>query len=168
MTSELCPATGLPIGLPVQQVAQPKYPAHCTLPGRFVTLVPLVADKHANGLYAETHGSESGAYWQYMGDGPYPDFESFEASMRGKAASTDPLFFVVMCNSSHQPLGYLTLMRIDVANRVVEVTDCSESVVYQSAFSGCHIQRTSPGCDDLSCRRDADSIHQIFRFSFTS
>lgn len=139
MTSEPFPATGLPIGLPVQHVSQPPRPAHTTLPGRFVTLVPLNADKHAKGLYAETHGDDaSGAYWQYLGDGPYADFVSFEYSLRVKAASTDPLFFAVMCNTAKQPLGYLTLMRIDVANRVVEVTDCSE--IYVFACHHCSLQ----------------------------
>ena len=59
--------------------------------------------------------------WTYLFDGPYGSLDEFRASLEAKARSADPLFFAVIDNSSGRALGYQTLMRIDAANRVIEV-----------------------------------------------
>ena len=49
------------------------------------------------------------------------DLDEFRANIEAKARSTDPLFFAVIDNASGRAVGYQTFMRIDAANRVIEV-----------------------------------------------
>ena len=93
-----------------------------TLAGRWVTLAPLDARKHAVSLYDGSNGApDRERVWTYLGDGPYANLQDFRASIETKARSEDPLFFAVIDNASGRALGYQTLMRFDAANRVVEV-----------------------------------------------
>jgi len=111
----------LPIG-PLVNAHPADRPERVTLKGRWITLVPLDAAAHAEALYEGSNGDAAReAVWTYLFDGPYTSLDEFRANLEAKARSTDPLFFVVIDNSSGRALGYQTLMRIDAANRVVEV-----------------------------------------------
>lgn len=94
-----------------------KRPERVTLPGRFVTLVPL-AMEHSEAMFPAT--ADPGL-WRYLFDGPYADRESFDTHWRRKAASEDPLFFSILDTAAGQPLGHASLMRIEPAHRVIEV-----------------------------------------------
>ena len=108
------------VGAPVD--ARPaRRPERVTLAGRIVTLVPLDPDRHADALFAAANGGERDRVWTYLADGPYDDAGAFKASLAAKAKSEDPLFFAVVDNASGAAVGYQTLMRIDVVNRVIEV-----------------------------------------------
>jgi RimJ/RimL family protein N-acetyltransferase len=109
-----------PIGPPVDQ-RPAKRPERTTLAGRHVTLVPLDADRHADALFPLANGGERDRVWTYLADGLYVDPQAFKASIAAKAKSEDPLFFAVIDNASGGPVGYQTLMRIDAANRVIEI-----------------------------------------------
>ena len=123
------PDSGLPVGIALAP-AQAKRPSRVTLEGRFARLEPLDAAKHGRDLFDATHGADREAIWAYIGDGPFPDFESFRVSLEAKAKSEDPLFFAIIDKASGKATGYSTLMRIDVPNRVIEVGN----IVYGSAM----------------------------------
>jgi RimJ/RimL family protein N-acetyltransferase len=123
----------LPIGPLVESSAAPR-PERRTLEGRFVTLAPLDADRHGDDLYEGAGGDDHADLWTYMGDGPWSDREAFAASLESKAKSEDPLFFAILGRVTGRALGYQTLMRIDVPNRVVEVGN----ILY-----GVNMQRTA-------------------------
>ena len=109
-----------PIGAPVD--AHPaKRPERVTLKGRWVTLAPLDAEKHAEALYAGSHGEGRESVWTYLPYGPFTTLERFAADLESKARSADPQFFAVLDNASGRAVGYLSLMRIDPANRAIEV-----------------------------------------------
>ena len=79
-------------------------------------------DKHAGALYEGSNGDPAReAVWTYLFDGPYRSLEEFRAAIELKARSDDPLFFAVVDNATGRAVGYQTLMRIDAANRVIEV-----------------------------------------------
>ncbi|MHB2165398.1 GNAT family N-acetyltransferase [Alsobacter sp. R-9] len=118
--SETSVRATLPVGEPVE-TGPAQRPSRTVLRGRLVHLVPLDPAAHAQALFAETHGADEDRIWCYMGDGPFPDLFSFRASLEAKAASVDPLFFAILDAETARPLGYQTLMRIDAANRVIEV-----------------------------------------------
>lgn len=107
-----------PIGLAVD-MAPAERPERVVLEGRTVTLVPLDAMAHGDDLFAAVVGHDS--LWTYMSDGPFASREAFQASLGAKAQSQDPLFFAILDKQSARAVGYLTLMRIDLNNRVVEV-----------------------------------------------
>jgi RimJ/RimL family protein N-acetyltransferase len=109
-----------PIGPPVD-VRPAKRPERVTLTGRHVALVPLDADAHADALFPLANGGDRDRVWTYLADGPYADAAAFKASIAAKAKSEDPLFFAVIDKASGAPVGYQTLMRIDAANRAIEI-----------------------------------------------
>jgi RimJ/RimL family protein N-acetyltransferase/GNAT superfamily N-acetyltransferase len=98
-----------------------------------------------------------------MGDGPFADEAAFRDSLAAKARSEDPLFFAIIDQASGRAVGYITLMRIDLANRVIEVGN----VLFSPAM-----QRT-PGAteamyllsrhvfDDLGYRRFEWKCHSL-------
>ena len=94
-------------------------PQRVTLEGRYVTLAPLNAAAHAADLWKQVRGAEHDSLWQYLFDGPYPDFASFEAAIARKSSTGDPLFFSILREG--QAEGYASYMRIEPAHRVVEV-----------------------------------------------
>jgi RimJ/RimL family protein N-acetyltransferase len=113
--------TTYPIG-PLVDAHPAKRPERITLQGRWITLAPLAAEKHAEALYEGSNGDAAReSVWNYLFDGPYRSLDDFRSNIELKARSADPLFFAVVDNSSGRAVGYQTLMRIDAANRVIEV-----------------------------------------------
>ena len=123
------PDSGLPVGIVVVP-SEARRPSRSILEGRFARLEPLDARRHGRALYEATHGPDRETIWAYMGDGPYADFEAFQAALITKEASTDPLYFSIIDRADGQAKGYATLMRVDVPNRVIEVGN----IVYGSAM----------------------------------
>ena len=82
---------------------------------------PLDPDQHVAALWEETHGPGAAARWQYLFDEPFVDQKSFRDFIAGKAVSDDPLFFAVVDQSTGRAVGFETLMRMDPANRCIEV-----------------------------------------------
>ena len=150
-------------------------PQRVTLKGRHVTLAPLDAS-HADALYEGSHGAGE-AVWTYLYEQPFADRAAFAMHIAAKAVSKDPFFFAIIDNASGSPVGHETLMRIDPANRVIEVGN----ILYTPA-----LQRT-PGAteaqyllakyifDELGYRRyewkcndlNAPSRRAALRFGFT-
>jgi RimJ/RimL family protein N-acetyltransferase len=115
------PATDRPVGPPVDPHPA-KRPERVTLKGRWITLAPLDPETHAKDLFEGANGDATrDAVWDYLFDQPGRGFEEFRADLEAKARSTDPLFFAILDNATGRALGYQTLMRIDLANRVIEV-----------------------------------------------
>jgi RimJ/RimL family protein N-acetyltransferase len=110
--------TDLPLG-PIVDATPALKPERVQLVGRHITLAPL-APAHAAELYGPAHGAEREPLWAYMGDGPYADETAFGAAIAAKAASLDPLYFAAL-DKRGRPDGYLSLMRIEPANRVIEI-----------------------------------------------
>jgi RimJ/RimL family protein N-acetyltransferase len=96
-------------------------PVRITLEGRYVLLQPLDPATHAEALWHGLNGPSNDDLWLYMPDGPFTDRAAFDAHVEAKAISEDPLFFAIVERESGLPGGRATLMRIDPANRVIEV-----------------------------------------------
>jgi len=56
-----------------------------------------------------------------MPDGPYADRAAFEASLKAKAASEDPLFYAILDAQSARALGHASYLRMEPKHRVIEV-----------------------------------------------
>jgi len=96
-------------------------PERVILDGHFVRLEPLDPAAHAEALYEGSHGPEREDLYRYLFPEPSPDLESFRARMEESAASQDRLFFAVVDAATGRALGHATYLRIDPANRVIEV-----------------------------------------------
>ena len=91
------------------------------LQGRYVTLEPMDAARHADALFeaAEGEGSDP-LLWRYLPYGPFGDLESFRSLIEKNSASDDPLYFTVVPEGG-TPAGQATFMRMDPANGVIEI-----------------------------------------------
>jgi RimJ/RimL family protein N-acetyltransferase len=124
------PATQ-PIG-PLVDSHPARGPERATLEGRWITLTPLNADKHAQALYEGSNGDAAReSVWTYLFDGPCHSLDEFRANIEAKARSDDPLFFAVVDNATGRAVGYQTLMRVDAPNRVIEVGNVMYSPAMQ-------------------------------------
>jgi RimJ/RimL family protein N-acetyltransferase len=92
--------------------------------GQYVTVVALEA-QHAQDMYSLVEGTQNTSLFAYLFDEPPTSAASFEENLAGKASSTNPWFYSIILNgtpeSSSRPVGYASLMRMDLPNRVIEV-----------------------------------------------
>ncbi len=152
-------------------------PPRMALPGRTVSLVPLDPDVHAVGLFEATQGPGADPHmWDYLGYGPFADLADFTGSLHAFAASDDPLWFTFVDTASGEPLGAGGYLRIDPANRVIEIghllfgsgmqrsTTATETIylLIRNAFA-LGYRRVEWKCNDLNER----SKRAALRFGFT-
>jgi RimJ/RimL family protein N-acetyltransferase len=92
-----------------------------TLQGRYVTLEPLDAARHADALFnaAEGDGADP-LMWRYLGYGPFGDAESFRAWTQANSESCDPLFHAIVPHGEAAS-GQTSFLRIDPANGAIEI-----------------------------------------------
>lgn len=95
-------------------------PAHTVTHGRHVELIPTQAE-HADELYEVIGGNHRAHLFDYMPYGPFNDKASLRERLADFASSTDPIFWTIRHLASGQLLGWLSLLRIDTTNRVVEI-----------------------------------------------
>jgi RimJ/RimL family protein N-acetyltransferase len=163
-----------PIGPPVDSSPARK-PERRAFEGRSVRLEPLSV-AHARDLYAATHGPDADEVWRYLFSGPYADFASFEAYVAAGAQSTDDVRYAIIDRTSDKAVGSASLMRIDPANRVIEVggitygkslqrTTAATEAIYLLAkyvFDDLGYRRFEWKCNDLN----APSRRAALRFGF--
>jgi len=132
--SEPHPQTGQPVGLPVDPTPAPR-PGPVTLKGRYGRLEKLTP-AHAADLWAAFAGHDQ--VWTYIStDGPFATAAEFVPFLEKRAAADDPYAYAII-DPSDRAIGYLTLLRIEPAMRVIEVGH----VLYSPA-----LQRTPLGTE---------------------
>jgi len=116
--SEPHPLTGQPIGLPVADPKPAPRPGPVILKGRYGRLEKLRAD-HWSDLWAVFGGHDQ--IWTYIStDGPFSSAAKFSAFIAMRAAAEDPYAYAII-DAQDRAVGYLTLLRINLTNRVIEV-----------------------------------------------
>lgn len=101
---------------------QPKpRPARSITHGRYVDLVPLNMDEHAQALFEASSVADAGTRFTWLPEVPPTTLDEFRVWMEKSVASEDPLFFAVIDKASGKVAGRQTLMRIDADNGVVEI-----------------------------------------------
>ncbi|MGB1238657.1 MAG: GNAT family N-acetyltransferase [Pseudomonadales bacterium] len=99
-----------------------KLPERVGLAGELVTLEPLDPVLHAQELYEQGHSCERGlAIWDYLAYGPWPDLESYRATLVNQAASFDPIFYAIRLHSSGKVCGQISIMDINGQNGSAEI-----------------------------------------------
>jgi RimJ/RimL family protein N-acetyltransferase len=134
LSDHIHPQTGQPIGARVDTTPA-KPPGPVTLQGRYGRLEKLAAH-HATSLWTAFAGHDD--VWTYIStDGPFANATEFGAFIAKRAAADDPYAYAIIDGSGHA-VGYLTLMQIRPAMRVIEVGH----VLYSPA-----LQRTPLGTE---------------------
>lgn len=96
-------------------------PDHSPLVGRFVTLEPMNAARHAAALFRASHGTGTDPHlWDYLFAGPWDDEASFRDSIALNSASSDALYYSVVPTGG-EAAGQVSYMRIDPRNGVIEI-----------------------------------------------
>jgi RimJ/RimL family protein N-acetyltransferase len=166
-----------PIG-PLVDAHPAKRPERVALEGRWITLAPLDAEKHAEALYEGSNGDVARErVWTYLPYGPYRSLGEFVADIELKARSADPLFFAAVDNASGRAVAHLSLMRTNPTNRAIEVGHIMYTQAIQRTagatetqylfaryvFDGLGNRRYEWKCDALN----APSRRAAERFGFT-
>ena len=89
---DICAMTTRPLSRPIGPPVN-AHQAKRTLEGRWISLAPLDAEKHAEALYEGSNGdAEREAVWAYLFNGPFASLADFAADIELKARSVDPHF----------------------------------------------------------------------------
>ena len=151
----------MPQEVPTHQALQP---VRTILEGRTCRLRPLDPARDTDGLYALSHGASKEQQWAYLSTGPYPDKASFAEHVQKIAGGTgDPIFWAV-ADRNDRATGWLSLMRIERANRVVEVGSIlytpalqrtvaateAQYLIAQHVFEALGYRRLEWKCNDLN------------------
>ena len=97
-------------------------PPRTTLAGRWVTLEPQDAARHAEELYAAGHEGEQAMHiWDYLGYGPWPDIEAYRANLRQQSANFEVIFFAIRDHASGKACGQAAFLEIDPACGAIEI-----------------------------------------------
>jgi RimJ/RimL family protein N-acetyltransferase len=171
---------GVPLGEMVGSHGAAK-PIPVTLEGRSVTLAPISAS-HVPSLYQTICVDSPDAVFAYMFAGPFDSEEPFRKHVEAMVVSEDPLFFTVIPKEplpglpAGMPAGYLSLMRVDVKNRAVEIGHITLSQALQRTTAATEaLYLAMKHCmEDLGYRRlewkchslNAKSIKAAGRFGF--
>ena len=110
---------GQPVGLPILDALPRPFPERRRLTGRFGALEALRED-HADALFEAFSENADHANWTYLPEEPWASVEQARASCRAKAASRDPLFWVIL-DAEGRAVGHLSLLRITPEVGSVEV-----------------------------------------------
>lgn len=94
-------------------------PCPVVLPGRYVALEPLNAERHAADLWSAVAGHDE--LWDYLADGPYAKEGDLRRALEEKQAGAGAVFLAIIPRSSGKAAGYASYMRMDPGNGVIEV-----------------------------------------------
>ncbi len=98
-------------------------PERKTMEGRYVRLEPLDAARHGDGLFEASSISDADGRFAWLPEYPPQSRAAFQPWLEKAEASEDPLFFAVIDKASGKVAGRQTLMRIDAANGVIEISN---------------------------------------------
>lgn len=114
-------ASGLPIGPEVVHTTPAPRPQRIALEGRYCRLEPFDVARHADDLYRASTPADAAGRFLYLAETPPRSIDDLRSWIADKARSEDPLYFAVIDKASGRVVGRQTLMRIDPANRVIEI-----------------------------------------------
>jgi RimJ/RimL family protein N-acetyltransferase len=96
-------------------------PPRRPLEGRYCTLEPLDAARHADDLYAAYAQAPDGRDWTYLFVERPGELAATRAHVERAAQTADPMHFAVIDGQSGRAVGTLALMRVDPTHGAIEV-----------------------------------------------
>ena len=98
-----------------------KLPAIDFLEGRYARIEALSVEKHAEDLLAVYGPDTPREMWTYLFQEPVADREELVSLLNQMLARQDRFFYAILDRETGKALGTFSLMRIDQANRTIEV-----------------------------------------------
>lgn len=97
-------------------------PSRIPLKGTYVSLEPQNAETHAEELFEAGHSTEQALrIWDYLTYGPWPDLDSYKATLRAQSASFDPVFYTIRSVETGRACGQLSFLDINAQTGVIEI-----------------------------------------------
>ncbi len=166
-----------PVGPPVAGWTPRVAPPRTAMVGRLCRVEPLVADVHAEDLFAANSLDREGRSWTYLSVGPFADIQSYRAWLEQGQRTSDPMMHAIINQATRKAVGVASFMRIDRANGVIEVGGLNYSPLLQRtpaateamflmmarAFEELGYRRYEWKCDSLN----VPSRHSAIRLGFT-
>ena len=94
-------------------------PVRVSLSGRYVTLEPLDAERHAAALWQAVKGHDE--LWTWLFDGPYASEADLRQAIEAKQAAAGFVFLAIVPVATGQAAGWASFMRMEAAHGVIEV-----------------------------------------------
>lgn len=145
-----------PIGNPVDRRAKDWFGVRHALVGRSVCVAPIDRGVHGADLWNSFASSDrDGRLWTYMGYGPFASREEFDAWLKAREASADPLFYAIVSKTSGQAAGMASFMRMNPQDGVVEIGNIWFSPALQRtrAATEALFLMMRYAMEELGCRR---------------
>lgn len=112
---------GQPVGYPCPDWKPPAPPSRTTHAGRYCRLEPLEVERHGAQLYAAFALDSEGRDWTYLPYGPFASEDEFLEWVRRSSASSDPIFFAIVEQTTGKAAGIASYLRITPASGSIEV-----------------------------------------------
>ena len=112
---------GQPVGAPVAGWSARPRPPRTAMAGRFCTVEPLDPERHAAPLFAAYAEDTAGRLWTYLPRGPYASLDEYRSWAEAACPADDPLVLAILDNTTREPVGTASYMRIEPAIGVIEV-----------------------------------------------
>jgi RimJ/RimL family protein N-acetyltransferase len=97
-------------------------PARTALTGRYVTLEPLDAARHARDLFEASHGSEAALrIWDYLPWGPWNSEAEYTKVVRQQTARHDQIYYAVRPAAAEKACGQTSFLDIQPEHGVIEI-----------------------------------------------
>lgn len=112
--------SGSPVG-PLVDATPALQPTPCVIEGRGCRLRPIDPTRDAARLHSLLHGAQAESLWAYLAVGPFADPAAFRAYVESIATPKPDTVFWAVTGIDDRAIGWLSLMRADRPNRVIEV-----------------------------------------------
>ena len=159
-----------------------KLPAIDFLEGRYARIEALSVEKHAEDLLAVYGPDTPREMWTYLFQEPVADMEELVNLLNQMLARKDRFFYAILDRETGKALGTFSLMRIDQANRTIEVGAVTFSpalkqtrmgteahyLLARYVFEELHYRRYEWKCDalNLSSRKAAERLGFVYEGTF--
>lgn len=131
MTAPRLNEHGQPVGFALPDWTPPPRPPRTALAGRYCSVVPLDAGRHAADLHEANRLDPSGKAFTYLAAGPFASLSDYRQWIDSTCLGADPLFHAIIDARSGKPVGVAAYMRIDPPNGVIEAGHLNFSPLLQ-------------------------------------
>ena len=112
---------GQAIGDALPDFTPGRLPAIERIEGRYTVIERLSKEKHGADLYQVYGPASPASMWTYLFKGPARNEEEWDRLLDDLMAAQGRFYYAIVDKDSGKALGTFSLMRIDPANRVIEV-----------------------------------------------
>jgi RimJ/RimL family protein N-acetyltransferase len=112
---------GQPVGAPVEGWTARPRPPRTAMSGRFATVEPLDAERHAAELFDANADDRAGRNWTYYPYGPFATLAEYRRWVEGACGDPARLFHAIRDNASGTAVGVAAYANLQPSVGVIEI-----------------------------------------------